>query len=249
MKARWQTVCLITALLSGACTGAAPTQAPTSTPLAAPAVSPAGPRVVTFQTDDGVLLGGTLFGQGAGVGVVLSHMFPTDQTSWHTFAQALAENGYMTLAYDFRGYGKSGGEKQIDRIDRDVRAAVSILREQGARQIVLIGASMGGAASAKVGASVEADGLVVLSSPQSFQGLAVTADDVRSLRAPSLWIGSRGDAATADTEALYALASQPKTLHIYAGSAHGTYLFDTADGADLALRLMNFMVNNVPPDK
>ena len=245
MKARWLTVCLITVLLSGACAG----PAPTSTPPAAPAGDTDGPREVTFQTDDGVPLSGTLFGQGAGVGVVLSHMFPTDQTSWHAFAQALADNGYMALSYDFRGYGKSGGEKQIDRIDRDVRAAVSFLREQGARQIALIGASMGGSASAKVAASVEADGLVVLSSPQAFHGLAVTADDLKSLRAPSLWIGSRGDAATADTEAMHALANEPKTLHVYEGSAHGTYIFATADGADLVRRLMDFLSNNFPLDR
>jgi pimeloyl-ACP methyl ester carboxylesterase len=235
----------------GACTSPSPTQAPASTQLPdtpAPAGETAGPREVTFQTEDGVKLSGTLFGQG-GSGVVLSHMFPTDQTSWHAFAKTLAGNGYLALAYDFRGYGKSGGEKHIDQIDSDVRAAVAFLKEQGAQRIVLVGASMGGTASAKVAGSAGAAALVVLSSPQSFNGLEVTEQDLKSFRGPSLWMGSRGDAATTDTEAMHAKANEPKTLHIYEGSAHGTFIFDTANGPDLSQRIIDFLVENAPPDR
>ena len=245
----WKILLPVCAMMIGACTNVpASTQVPVPTQPAAPAGETAGPREVAFQTEDGVTLSGTLFGEGS-VGVVLSHMFPTGQQSWHPFAQTLADNGYLALAYDFRGYGKSGGEKQVDQIDRDVTAAVSFLREQGAQRIVLIGASMGGTASAHVAASIGADGLVVLSSPQAFQGLAVTADDLGLLSAPSLWIGSRSDAATADVEAMHASANPPKTLHVYEGNAHGTYIFDTADGADLTERLIDFLVNTVPPDR
>jgi pimeloyl-ACP methyl ester carboxylesterase len=220
---------------------------PTVATVATQPVQETGPREATFQTEDGVTLSGTLFGQGQ-VGVVLSHMYPTDQTSWHAFAQTLADNGYLALAYDFRGYGQSGGEKRIDQIDRDVRAAAEFLRGQGAQRTVLIGASMGGMASAKVAGSVGADGLIVLSSPQSFQGMTVTADDLKSFAGPSLWIGSRGDAATADTEAMHALANAPKTIHIYSGSAHGTYIFDTGDEADLIQRLLEFLLASFPPE-
>jgi len=251
MTAGRKILLLACAVVIGACASPSATPAPASTqpPSATPLPVPTlAVREVTFQTEDGVTLSGTLFSEG-GVGVVLSHMFPTDQTSWHAFARMLTANGYMALAYDFRGYGKSGGEKQIDQIDRDVRAAAKFLRAQGAQRIILIGASMGGTASTKVAASVGADGLVVLSSPQSFQGLAVTEADLKSFNGPSLWIGSRGDAATADTEAMHAGANQPKTLHVYEGNAHSTYIFDTADGPDLTQRLIDFLTRNVPPDK
>src|SRR3989337_802453 len=108
MRASWR-ILLLACVMIGACAAPTPAQAPATTQppgTPAPAGETAGPRAVTFQTEDGVTLSGTLFGQG-GSGVVLSHMFPTDQTSWHAFANTLAGNGYLALAYDFRGYGKS----------------------------------------------------------------------------------------------------------------------------------------------
>lgn len=206
-------------------------------------------RAVTFATGDGVTLSGTLYGEGGAVGVVLSHMFPTDQTSWHAFARTLADNGYQALAYDFRGYGQSGGDKQIDRIDRDVRAAVAFLKAQGAQRIVLVGASMGGTASAKVAGEAGAVGLIVLSSPRSFQGLEVTEGDLRVFNGPSLWIGSENDAATADVEALHRIANSPKELYVYPGPAHGTEIFSTDNGPDLTRRMIDFLLKTNPLDR
>jgi pimeloyl-ACP methyl ester carboxylesterase len=194
------------------------------------------------------MLSGTLFGVG-GVGVVLSHMRPVDQTAWHAFAQTLADNGYQALAYDFRGYGKSGGTQELGKIDRDVRAAVEFLRSQDAQHVILIGASMGGTASAKVAGPVGADGLVVLSGPQSFEGLNVAPEDLQLGGVPSLWITSRGDPVTPGMQAMHDAASDPKTLHIYEGDAHGTFIFDTADGEDLARRIIEFLTVNIPPDR
>ncbi len=250
MKIRWLVLSSVIALIAGGCASApvATPSSPTPAPVAAEPGEEAAPRDVTFQTEDGVTLAGRLFGQGR-TGVALSHMFPTDQASWHAFAQTLAGNGYLALAYDFRGYGKSGGEKRVAEIDRDVRAAVAFLRAQGAQRVILIGASMGGTASAKVAASVGAAALVVLSSPRSFQGLDVSDEDVRLFRGASLWIGSRGDGATIDVEAMHAFANSPKSLHVYAGSAHGTFIFDTADGVDLAQRMIDFLVSYAPPDR
>ncbi len=260
---------LVCAVLIGACTSVAPattklpdvptvipaTQAiPPTTALEAtppPTAEPVveiGPRQVSFQTEDGVTLSGTLFGAG-GVGVVLSHMRPVDQTSWHAFAQALADNGYLALAYDFRGYGKSEGPQALGLIDRDVRAAVDFLRSQGAGRVGLIGASMGGTASAKVAAVVGADGLVVLSGPQSFEGLNVAPEDLQLGGMPSLWITSRGDPVTPGMQAMHDASSDPKTLHIYEGDAHGTFIFDTADGEDLARQILEFLTANIPPDR
>src|SRR3990172_448369 len=259
---------LVCVVMIGACTSAATTTKPPDVPTAIPAaqaippttaleatqpptaepIAEAGPREVSFQTEDGVTLSGTLFGVG-GVGVVLSHMRPVDQTSWHAFAQTLADNGYLALAYDFRGYGKSEGPQALGLIDRDVRAAVDFLRSQGAGRVVLIGASMGGTASAKVAAVVGDDGLVVLSGPQSFEGLNVASEDLQLGGMPSLWITSRGDPVTPGMQAMHDAASDPKTLHIYDGDAHGTFIFDTADGADLARRILEFVTANIPPDR
>lgn len=70
--------------------------------------APAGANKVTFTTEDGVQLGGYLVGEGSR-GVVLAHMYPTDQTSWFAYAEELAQPGYLVLTFDFRGYGESQG--------------------------------------------------------------------------------------------------------------------------------------------
>ncbi len=96
-----------------------------------------GSRAVTFESRDGVTLEGRLFGDGS-TGVVLSHMQPADQRSWFAFANRLADDGYVVLTYDFRGYcpggdgGCSQGELQISAIWQDVLGAMDFIRSQGA---------------------------------------------------------------------------------------------------------------------
>lgn len=209
------------------------------------AAAPDG-QPVRFSTSDGITLAGTLFGSGP-AGVVLAHMFPTDQTSWHPFARQLAAEGFRALAFDFRGYGGSGGPRRIDLIDRDVRAASGYLRSRGVTRVALVGASMGGTAAIKVAAQDGAAALVVISSPQAFRGLTVSSAELARLRMPSLWIGSEGDGVTAAMRAMYAAAGGPRTLHIYPGSAHGTYLFDSPHGPDLTGRILVFIARAVPP--
>ncbi|HKZ76468.1 MAG TPA: alpha/beta hydrolase, partial [Actinomycetota bacterium] len=112
----------------------------------------AASEAVTFTSADGVKLEGRLFGDGP-VGVVLSHMLPADQTSWWDFARKLSEGGYMALAFDFRGFcpggdaGCSEGDKDIGALWQDVVGAIGFLRSEGATQVMLVGASMGGTAS------------------------------------------------------------------------------------------------------
>lgn len=148
-----------------------------------------GSRPISFATEDGVQLQGRIFGKGQ-TGVVLAHMFPADQTSWWEFAQALAAKGYTALTFDFRGYGDSGGPKEIRLIDLDVEAALEYLGKRGASGVYLIGASMGGTASLKVAARRKVAGVVSLSAPVDFQGI-----DLKGARVdvPVLVMASEGD--------------------------------------------------------
>src|SRR5512136_565205 len=101
----------VSVLILAACGAPPPTDAPPgSSPSGTGPAAQAGPRVVTFTSDDGVTLSGTLFGSGTSA-VIFSHMFPTDQTSWTPIAKDLAGRGYLVLTYDFRGYGASQGAK------------------------------------------------------------------------------------------------------------------------------------------
>jgi pimeloyl-ACP methyl ester carboxylesterase len=202
--------------------------------------------VVTFVTDDGVTLSGRLFGgrNSDGAGVVLAHMYPADQTSWYDYARKLADDGYMALTFDFRGYGESGGSRQIDRIDRDVAAALDELRAQGVARAVLVGASMGGTAALIVAARQPVEGVIALSAPVEFRGLSAK-DAVTQVMAPKLFVGAEDDAGGPAARELGAMASEPKEVAVFPGSDHGTDLLQGDQGVAVLARMKEFLARNV----
>jgi uncharacterized protein len=233
-------VLFLFAVFAGACGGQAP-----ATSGSTPAIG----RAVTFTTEDGVTLGGHLFGSGD-KGVVLAHMYPADQTSWFPTAQRLADEGYLVLTFDFRGYGESGGEKQIDLIDRDVSAAITKIREEGAGQAVLTGASMGGTASLIAGdraqtlSSVRLAGIATLSAPVEFRGLSA-ADAVPRIEVPLLFVAAENDAGAAGAKQLEQLSSGKGTLEILPGGDHGTDLLTGDQGEKVYGLLLRFIENSM----
>lgn len=201
---------------------------------------------ITFTTEDGVALSGRLFGSGAETGVVLAHMYPKDQSSWYEFARLLAREGYMALAFDFRGYGTSTGEKRIDRIDRDVAAAIMALTARGARRVFVVGASMGGTAALIAAVSESLAGIVAVSAPAEFQGLDAR-QAVSSSSCPKLFIAAEGDQAASSCQSLFQLANEPKEIVLLPGSAHGSDLFKGKEGARAQKLVLDFLAANSKP--
>jgi pimeloyl-ACP methyl ester carboxylesterase len=194
--------------------------------------SSSGSKEVTFESSDGVSLSGRLFGPDEGtVGVVLAHMFPSDQSAWFAFAKRLGGQGYRVLTFDFRGYcpggeaGCSEGEKQIAGIWQDVGGAVAALRSEGVTDIGLVGASMGGTASLIV-ASQEGKGIdavVTLSAPTEFEGLVADAAVLADISAAKLFLAGHEDIAAAQAvNAFYEESIQPKRPVILTTDDHGT---------------------------
>jgi pimeloyl-ACP methyl ester carboxylesterase len=198
-----------------------------------------GSRAVTFESSDGVRLEGRMFGDGS-TGVVLSHMRPADQRSWFAFAKRLADEGYLVLTYDFRGYcpggegGCSQGDLQISAIWQDVLGAMDFVRSQGATTVALVGASMGGTASLVAAAQEGTDAAVVvtLSAPTSIEGLDADAALLQRVDANKLFIAGVGDAAAAaSAEQLYEIAPPPKAApEIVPADDHGTDLLTGSRG-------------------
>jgi predicted alpha/beta-hydrolase family hydrolase len=200
---------------------------------------------VTFSAADGVSLGGHVFGSGHS-GIVLAHMYPADQTSWFATATELAAKGYLVLTFDFRGYGESPGTKQIDRIDKDVDAAVKEIQSLGATSLALVGASMGGTASLVVAAHHPVAAVATLSAPVEFQGLSAR-QAVTTVTAPKLFLAAEKDAGEAGARDLYTLAPDPKEIRIFPGSDHGTALLSGSSAADVRAILFAFLEKNLPP--
>lgn len=223
---------------------------PTATPVLPPPTATASVPThdVTFTTPDGVRLDGTLYGSGT-TGVVLSHQVNGQQSQWMYFARVLAAHGYLALTFDFRGHGASEGTPDTAKEDIDLRAAVKFLRGQGAKQIALMGASLGGAITLRVAATEPVVAVATLSAVAQWSTQPVTDAIIKAIKAPKLFINSKLDPAAGDTQHMYDVAAAPKAIHLYEGNEHGVALFGGANGDDLDQRLLTFMATYAPATK
>src|SRR5215216_6784652 len=212
-------------------------------------------RPVSFSSSDGVALEGRLFGHGS-TAVVLSHMRPADQRSWFAFADRLADQGYLVLTYDFRGYcpggdgGCSQGDLRISAIWQDVLGAIDFIRSQGATTVALVGASMGGTASLVAAGEEGAEVAVVvtLSPPTSIEGLDADAALLQRVDANKLFIAGVGDAAAAaSAEQLYEIAPPPKAApEIVPADDHGTDLLTGSRGEAVQRIIETYLAQFAP---
>ncbi|HVF27196.1 MAG TPA: alpha/beta hydrolase [Pyrinomonadaceae bacterium] len=81
---------------------------------------------------------------GRGRPVILMHGWPLSADSWDDQALAIAGAGFRTIAYDRRGFGRSG--QPWDGYDYDTLAddLAAVVEETGATDAALVGFSMGG---------------------------------------------------------------------------------------------------------
>src|SRR5687767_5875268 len=107
---------------------------------------------VEFDNGEGIKLRGWwLEKPGAKTVCVLAHGYIMNRAELAPIAARLWEEGLACLLFEFRAHGKSGGTKcglgWLER--RDVRAAAAFARQRApGAKVVLIGSSMGAAASA-----------------------------------------------------------------------------------------------------
>jgi len=221
------------------------------TETSAPTETGAGTyKKITFTTEDGVVLSGRLYGAGE-AGIVLAHMYPADQTSWHDTAERLAREGYLVLTFDFRGYGDSQGRKDIELIDRDVFAAVLTLADAGADRVLLVGASMGGTAClvaadrSQTLSRLRVTGVATLSAPVEFRGLSAESA-VPRLAVPLLFIAAEKDAGADGAKTLKDLSGGAGDLRIVPGKDHGTALLEGAYADEVWDLLHGFIRDNLP---
>lgn len=236
-------------LLCGACgSGSAATlaqESPTVPPVPTPPSIPS--HIVTFSTADHVNLTGLLYGQSKTV-VICSHMNSSSLAGWRDsgMPERIAALGYQVLLYDFRGYGGSDGEADPSLLNVDLNAAISFARKQGATRIILMGESMGGAASLAVAAKTPVEALVLLSSPQSF-GVGVSDPELKTMDIPKLFIASADDEPfPSEARHMYDLAPTPKEIYIYPGLAHGTLILGGNNGDGPAQRILHFIQRYAP---
>lgn len=173
--------------------------------------------------------------------MIFAHEYPKDQKAWQGFAREIAAPGITAVTFDFRGYGETGGSKDVAKADRDLEAAVRFLKSRDYPLVYVVGASMGGTATLKVAARNDLAGIVTVSAPASFMGLDAR-QDVSKVTEAKLFIASRGDgeASTALTSFLQN-APEPKQSQLYDGSAHASELLQGSNAAAFKRLVIDFV--------
>lgn len=211
----------------------------------ASAPGPQPPRHESFETADGGLVHGDLYGTG-GRAVVLAHGGRFNKESWEPQARRLAAAGFRVLAIDFRGYGQSTGPGQSDPLGAplhlDILAAVRHLRAEGASSVSIVGGSMGGTAAAEASVAAEPgeiERVVLLAAP------AGSAPE--RIKGRKLFVVARDDPTASGTPRLVRIREQfervpePKQLVVLEGSAHAQHLFQTDQGERLMQEILRFL--------
>jgi len=228
-----------------------------------PAAQPSGPRAgadcedaaaaaraVHFGAEESVDLYGLVVGDGP-TGIVIAHMNGGDVCQGLPYAKELAASGYRALVFDFAGFGASPGSAGIPQA-RQVRAAATFLRKDGAANIVLIGGSMGATASLVAAASLTPPpkAVVSLSAPLTFAADSALGA-VPGLACAVFYSAGEYESTFAESaKQLYDATptSVPRTLQLGEASAnHGLWLTDPTVGVpSLRSKIAEFLTVNAP---
>lgn len=270
-KARLVGVLALVLVGTAACGGgktASMTQKPESaTPTVAP--SPTAPplagascasqwqdgkgKQVRFTDSSGASLAGIELGTGT-AGVVLAHQAGSDACSWLPYGSELAAAGYRVLAFDFAGNGASAQPPAGDSLDKNVLGASAFLRSEGAKNVVLMGAAMGAAASLVAASEVAPPelpvaGVISVSSPLQY-GQLNPLDTAKKLTVPVLYLGGLNDPEMYQaTNGLYAATTgNAKTVLVANSDKHGADMLkaDAPDAANVRKAVTDFLAAHAP---
>lgn len=200
-------------------------------------------REVDFETEDGeTLQGWSVRGSGTRAGhVMLLHGNAGNIGDRVLHAALLAEAGFDTFLFDYRGYGRSTGRPGEEGTYRDARAAqAALLSLPGIDpgRILYLGESLGGAVAVELALERPPAGLVLLSTFTGVRELArlhyplipgalipdayPTLQRIGDLRAPLLLIHGENDEIVPVSQAheLYEAAAEPKRIHTIPAVGH-----------------------------
>jgi alpha/beta superfamily hydrolase len=182
---------------------------------------------VSLPTRDGLQLEGRVYrGERKGRGsIILCHPHPLyggdmDNNVVVALQGALAQKGFSTLRFNFRGVGGSEGGcgEGVTEVE-DVQAAVTFVAGKDAGPLYLAGYSFGAYAGVRgVAQDDRVKALVCISPPMAIYDFALLSEEQR----PKLIVTGKRDLICPANlvEELFLSLPQPKVLQIVAGADH-----------------------------
>lgn len=221
------------------CSGGSKRADATVTPSISPSISArcisptsaAAKQIVHYAAADGEEVEAYVAGPAAGkhvsssgtVGIVIVHESNQDLCDSKSWAMAFSGLGYLAIAPTVDGFDLAG----------EVEASVAYLRQHGAKQVVLLGASMGGTAVLLTAVELKppVQAVVSVSGPSAYSSMdALSA--VPKLTVPVFYSAGELDTDFAfdETNLFHATTEKDKVLDIVSG--------DPSHGFDLLYALM-----------
>jgi dienelactone hydrolase len=201
--------------------------------------------LTTFAGPDGSTMPGAVLGEGSDVAVFLHQTSAAGFCGWATYADWVSSRGVRAVLVDLCGWGRSAckGDFAADS-EAQVRLLVEGAREQGARRVTLVGASMGGAIALGVGQQAGADAVVDLSGPAVWQGVPTAGEAARTTTVPLLLAVAPGDRGM-DPPALRAAVQASPAEHKRFVSTKGSHGWDMLNDGTLAEPQWNPLAHDV----
>ena len=206
-------------------------------------------RTLTLRSDAETLKADLYGDLPARRAVVLVHGQAWDGSGWRDVAPRFVARGVPALALNLRGHDGSSGktdefvEGKAWSAATDVRAAKNELRSQGASQIALVGASLGGHAVMASSFENDVECVAVISAP-----VVPTPDGLsRQISGRKLFVFADEDAGGIMPHVLrtFAAAERPKAMLMFGGTEHSRAMFAAPYGDEAISAIVDFVVRGL----
>jgi alpha-beta hydrolase superfamily lysophospholipase len=201
------------------------------------------PETVRVSSENETLLGDLYGDLPSRRAAILVHGQAWDASGWRDVAPRFVARGIPALALNLRGYDGSSGKTNDFTPPQpwspvtDLCAAKALLRERGAREIALVGASMGGHAILASSFEADVECIVSLSAPV----VAVPDELARRVTGRKLFVCADADSAAPHVLHTFDVVSRPKTLLMFGGSEHSRAMFAAPYGAEAIDAIVDFV--------